>query len=170
MQGYSVLTRSLLIVTIALTPLLRINAARAQAIPKSLEQGGSDAAINKRKNAWTVGIAGGLVDGTYMRFADELGKVLDDGDNLRVLPMVSYSRRSRGLPLAHVPRLLRAPLQNIFKFNSRAVGAGDVVNYAKVLPQPARAFERGIAALADRHGCFAVFIGEMHDPHAAFHF
>ena len=41
------------------------------------------------------------------------------------------------------------------------------MNYAKVLPQPARAFERGIAALADRHGCFAVFIGEMHDPHAA---
>jgi hypothetical protein len=24
--------------------------------------------------------------------------------------------------------------------------------------------------LADRHGCFAVFIGEMHDPHAAIHF
>ena len=71
--------------------------------------------------------------------------------------------------LAHVPRLLRTPLQNIFKFNSRAVGAGDVVNYAKVLPQPARAFERGIAALADS-GCFAVFIREMHDPHAAFHF
>jgi len=42
------------------------------------------------------------------------------------------------------------------------------VNCAKVLPQPARAFERGIAALADSHGCFAVFIGEMHDPHAAF--
>jgi hypothetical protein len=61
-------------------------------------------------------------------------------------------------------------LQNIFKFNSRAVGAGDVVNYAKVLPQPARAFERGITGLADRHDCYAVFIGEMHDPHAAFHF
>src|SRR5262249_30163925 len=26
----------------------------------------------------------------YMRFADELAKVLDDGDNLRILPMVSY--------------------------------------------------------------------------------
>jgi len=35
-----------------------------------------------------VGVAGGLIDGTYMRFADELGKVLDDGDNLRILPMV----------------------------------------------------------------------------------
>ena len=77
---------------------------------------------------------------------------------------------SRDLALAHIPCLLRAPVQNLFKLNSRAVGAGDVVNYAKVLPQPARAFERGIAALADRHGCFAVFIGEVHDPNAAFHF
>src|SRR6267142_2270840 len=94
MQGYPVLICSWLIITIALTPLFRINAASAQAIPKSLEQSGSDAAIKKRKNAWTVGIAGGLIDGTYMRFADELGKVLDDGDNLRVLPMVSYGAAS----------------------------------------------------------------------------
>ena len=27
-------------------------------------------------------------------FADELGKVLDDGDNLRILPMVSYGAAS----------------------------------------------------------------------------
>ena len=71
-----------------------MDVANAQAIPKSIQQGGSDAAIKERKNAWTVGIAGGLIDGTYMRFADELGKVLDDGDNLRVLPMVSYGAAS----------------------------------------------------------------------------
>ena len=41
-----------------------------------------------------MGVAGGLIDGTYMRFADELGKVLDDGDNLRILPMVSYGAAS----------------------------------------------------------------------------
>ena len=29
------------------------------------------------------------MDGTYLRFADELGKVLDDGDELRVLPTIS---------------------------------------------------------------------------------
>ena len=61
---------------------------------KSIQQGGSDWAIRERKNAWTVGIAGGLIDGTYMRFADELAKVLDDGDNLRILPMVSYGAAS----------------------------------------------------------------------------
>jgi TRAP-type uncharacterized transport system substrate-binding protein len=89
---YPVLSRILLIV--ALTSLFRIDAANAQAIPKSIQQGGSDAAIKERKNAWTVGIAGGLIDGTYMRFADELAKVLDDGDNLRILPMVSYGAAS----------------------------------------------------------------------------
>src|SRR6266480_3022859 len=78
----------------ALISLCQIDVANAQAIPKSIQQGGSDAVIRERKNAWTVGIAGGLIDGTYMRFADELGKVLDDGDNLRVLPMVSYGAAS----------------------------------------------------------------------------
>src|SRR5436190_11037126 len=79
---------------VALTSLFRIDGANALTIPKSIQQGGSDAVIKQRKNAWTVGIAGGLIDGTYMRIADELGKVLDDGDNLRVLPMVSYGAAS----------------------------------------------------------------------------
>jgi len=41
-------------------------------------------------NNWTVGIAGGFFEGTFIRFAVELGKALDDGQNLRVLPIVSY--------------------------------------------------------------------------------
>jgi TRAP-type uncharacterized transport system substrate-binding protein len=89
---YPVLSGILLIA--ALTSLFRIDAGNAQAIPKSIQQGGSEWVIKERKNAWTVGIAGGLIDGTYMRFADELAKVLDDGDNLRILPMVSYGAAS----------------------------------------------------------------------------
>jgi uncharacterized protein len=91
---YPVLIRTLFIIAIALTALFRIDGANAQTIPKSIQQGGSDAAIKERRNAWTVGVAGGLIDGTYMRFADELGKVLDDGDNLRILPIVSYGAAS----------------------------------------------------------------------------
>jgi len=72
----------------------QIDFANAQAIPKSIQQGGNEWVIRERKNAWTVGIAGGLIDGTYMRFADELAKVLDDGDNLRILPMISYGAAS----------------------------------------------------------------------------
>ena len=63
--------------------------AHAQVVPKSLEQGGTDAALKQRKNAWTVGVAGGHLSGTYMIFADEMAQVLDDGDNLRVIPIVT---------------------------------------------------------------------------------
>jgi TRAP-type uncharacterized transport system substrate-binding protein len=60
-----------------------------QTIPKSLQEGGPEEILKQRQNNWTVGVAGGNMDGTYLRFADELGKVLDDGDELRVLPIIS---------------------------------------------------------------------------------
>jgi TRAP-type uncharacterized transport system substrate-binding protein len=91
---YLVLLRILFAITIALTMLSRIDTVTAQVIPKSLSEGGTEFAIKQRKNAWTVGVVGGLIDGTYMRFADELGKALDDGDNLRILPIVSYGAAS----------------------------------------------------------------------------
>jgi TRAP-type uncharacterized transport system substrate-binding protein len=68
--------------------------AQAQSVPKSIEQGGTDAASRVRKNAWTVGVVGGQLSGTYMTFASELAEVLDDGDNLRVLPIVTYGAAS----------------------------------------------------------------------------
>jgi TRAP-type uncharacterized transport system substrate-binding protein len=66
----------------------------AQSIPKSIQEGGSDAALREKKNAWTIGIVGGLLSGTYMRFVDEMASVLNDGDNLRILPIVSYGAAS----------------------------------------------------------------------------
>ena len=66
----------------------------AQVVPKSIQEGGSDAALREKKNAWTVGIVGGLLSGTYMRFVDEMASVLNDGDNLRILPIVSYGAAS----------------------------------------------------------------------------
>jgi TRAP-type uncharacterized transport system substrate-binding protein len=71
-----------------------IATARAQTVPKSLEEGGTDAALKVRKNNWTVGVAGGQLSGTYMTFANELAEVLDDGDNLRVIPIVTYGAAS----------------------------------------------------------------------------
>jgi TRAP-type uncharacterized transport system substrate-binding protein len=43
-----------------------------------------------RVNEWTVGIAGGQLEGTFLRMAAEIGKALDDGDNLRILPILTY--------------------------------------------------------------------------------
>jgi TRAP-type uncharacterized transport system substrate-binding protein len=62
---------------------------RAQPIPnKPVSE--EEAARAARINNWTVGVAGGLLEGTFVRYAADLGKALDDGDNLRVLPIVSY--------------------------------------------------------------------------------
>lgn len=40
-------------------------------------------------NAWTIGLAGGLIEGAPIRFAAEISRVVDDGDNLHVLPIVT---------------------------------------------------------------------------------
>ncbi|GKQ55342.1 TAXI family TRAP transporter solute-binding subunit [Bradyrhizobium sp. Ce-3] len=40
-------------------------------------------------NAWTVGLAGGLLEGAPIRLAAEMARVVDDGDNLHVLPVVT---------------------------------------------------------------------------------
>jgi TRAP-type uncharacterized transport system substrate-binding protein len=41
-------------------------------------------------NAWTLGLAGGLLEGSFIKYASDIAKVLDDGDRLRVIPMVTY--------------------------------------------------------------------------------
>jgi TRAP-type uncharacterized transport system substrate-binding protein len=40
-------------------------------------------------NAWTVGLAGGLLEGAPIRLAAEIARVVDDEDNLHVLPVVT---------------------------------------------------------------------------------
>lgn len=63
----------------------RTQNARAQIAPFSKE------ALRRKEtmNAWTVGIAGGLLEGAPIRLAAEMARVVDDGDNLHVLPIVT---------------------------------------------------------------------------------
>jgi TRAP-type uncharacterized transport system substrate-binding protein len=125
-------------VAIAFTWLLQAGNAPAQTIPPSLQEGGTESAIKQRKNAWTVGIAGGLIDGTYMRFADELAKVLDDRDNLRILPMVSYGAASnledliylRGVDLA----VTQSDVFEYFRTERKTPNLQNRVNYVLRLP------------------------------------
>jgi TRAP-type uncharacterized transport system substrate-binding protein len=55
-----------------------------QVARKSLE-----ALAIEKLNAWTVGLAGGQLEGAPIRFATEIARVVDDGDNLHVLPIVT---------------------------------------------------------------------------------
>jgi TRAP-type uncharacterized transport system substrate-binding protein len=71
--------------------LAQISGAPKRALPIPNKPVNEDeVARAARINNWTVGVAGGLLEGTFVRYAADLGKALDDGDNLRVLPIVTY--------------------------------------------------------------------------------
>jgi hypothetical protein len=49
----------------------------------------SDQLKTRAMNAWTVGLAAGRTEGAPLQFAAELARALDDGDNLRIMPIVT---------------------------------------------------------------------------------
>lgn len=53
------------------------------------EAANTESAIRARKNAGTIGLACGSLGGAYPTLAEEIGKVVADGDNLRVIPMLT---------------------------------------------------------------------------------
>ena len=81
-----------------------------------------------RINNWTIGLAAGRTEGAPLQFASELARVLDDGDNMRVVPMVT-----------------RGPFDNVYDLLylhgvDAAIIYGDVLDYFKGRP------ELGVAA------------------------
>ena len=63
----------------------RIDELRGQRVP----QRSAEALTKEKLNAWTVGLAGGLLEGAPLRFATEIARVVDDGENMHVLPIVT---------------------------------------------------------------------------------
>jgi TRAP-type uncharacterized transport system substrate-binding protein len=49
----------------------------------------SDKQIRARLNAWTIGLAGGLLEGAPIHFATEIARVVNDGGEMQVLPIVT---------------------------------------------------------------------------------
>ena len=56
---------------------------RANALPAAANP------MRDRMNAWTIGLAAGLPEGAPLRFATELARVLDDADDMRVVPLIT---------------------------------------------------------------------------------
>jgi TRAP-type uncharacterized transport system substrate-binding protein len=115
-----------------------LTAAQAQAVPKSLEEGGPDAAMRLKKNNWTVGVAGGQRSGTYMTFADVLAQVLDDGDNLRVVPIVTYGAASNLDDLLYLKNVdiavTQADVFEYFRTQRKVTNLESRINYILRLP------------------------------------
>ena len=87
-------------------------------------------AHKQRINAWTVGLAAGRTEGAPLQFAAELARVLDDGDNMRVLPIVT-----------------RGPFDNVYDLLylrgiDAAIVYGDVLDHFKSKPEFANAWRR----------------------------
>jgi TRAP-type uncharacterized transport system substrate-binding protein len=59
--------------------------ARQDPAPRPLNFG----AQQEKINAWTLGLAAGLIEGAPLRLASEMARVVDDGENLHVLPIVT---------------------------------------------------------------------------------
>lgn len=70
---------AILLIAIALVPPRQ---ALSQALAEAPDRG--------EVNSWTVGLAGGLLEGSYIRYAADLARALNDGNNLRVIPMVTF--------------------------------------------------------------------------------
>lgn len=73
---------------LALVPIgLRPTVADAQDQP--VRQVPTYAQQQDKVNAWTVGLAAGRIEGAPLRLAAEMARVVDDGDNMHVLPIVT---------------------------------------------------------------------------------
>jgi len=71
------------------TPIQQPMQARArstQPAPQAAPM--SEAVLGERMNANTVTVISGTPGGTYFRMASDMAFVLDDGDNLRILPIL----------------------------------------------------------------------------------
>ena len=83
-----------------------------------------------RINSWTVGLAAGRIEGAPLLLAAELARVLDDGDNMRVLPIMT-----------------RGPFDNVYDLLylrgvDAAIVYGDVLDHFKSKPEFAGAYRR----------------------------
>src|SRR5258707_5965634 len=63
--------------------------AAAQGQPGPVQRVPTYTEQQEKINAWTVGLAAGLIEGAPLRLAAEMARVVDDGDNLHVLPIVT---------------------------------------------------------------------------------
>lgn len=85
----------------------------AQAQPRPVGPSGrqlTEAELRERINAWVVGVAAGKLEGAPIRLVEEISRVLDDGNEMQILPIItrgpSYNVHAllylRGIDLAVV--------------------------------------------------------------------
>src|SRR5215472_14988175 len=89
MQSISRLSVALIMVAAITSPVCAQNVLPRHARVAMPEQSRAELTLKERINASTIGLAAGRTEGAPLQFAAELARVLDDGDNMRVLPIVT---------------------------------------------------------------------------------
>jgi len=143
MPSINRLSAALILVTVATSPVWAQNALPRHARAPLPEQTRAEVALKERINASTIGLAAGRTEGAPLQFAAELARVLDDGDNMRVLPIVT-----------------RGPFDNIYDLLylrgvDAAIVYGDVLDHFKSKPEFAGAARR-------INYLFSLFPSEVH--------
>jgi len=86
-----------------------------------------EAAIKARMNQWTVGLAAGLPDGGFVRFASEMARTMDDGDNMRLIPMVTRGTTSNIADLLYLRGVdVAITYADAFDYYSREAGLANI--------------------------------------------
>lgn len=111
--------RSVCVLVVAAVPA---GQAMAQANPPAPGTSMTKIPSREQLNAWTIGLAAGRTEGAPLRLAAELARELDDGDQMRVVPMVT-----------------RGPYDNVFDLLhlrgvDLAVVSGDILEFFKTDP------------------------------------
>jgi TRAP-type uncharacterized transport system substrate-binding protein len=72
-----------------LAVVIGLHAVPADAQDQAVRRVPTYAQQQDKVNAWTVGLAAGRIEGAPLRLAAEMARVVDDGDNMHVLPIVT---------------------------------------------------------------------------------
>ncbi|MGJ4926985.1 TAXI family TRAP transporter solute-binding subunit [Bradyrhizobium sp. HKCCYLS2038] len=84
-------------------------------------------AIKARMNQWTVGLAAGLPDGGFVRFASEMARTMDDGDNMRLIPMVTRGTTSNIADLLYLRGVdVAVTYADAFDFYAKQAGLSNI--------------------------------------------
>ncbi|HWV82809.1 MAG TPA: TAXI family TRAP transporter solute-binding subunit [Hyphomicrobiaceae bacterium] len=101
---------------------------QATGAPPSTEQRRKEAI-----NSWTVGLAAGRTEGAPLQFASELARVVDDGDNMRVLPIVTRGIFDNVFDLLYLrgvdAAIVYGDVLEHFKTNAEIAGIAKRINY-----------------------------------------
>lgn len=90
MRSLNLAHRGLLLAASVALTLASIATASAQTPKaKQVDTGPWSLAGKNKLNEWTIGLAAGRTEGAPLRLAAELARVLDDGEKMRILPIVT---------------------------------------------------------------------------------